>query len=150
MVIAPVALVAEKKCISWCMDKLTPTPSVLSMVSDAISWAHVTATVGHAQRAAAVAHNRLLSPFLAPVLKTLLMVMPQLLPRMHEAGTPSPIVLKPHTPRESLSSPRLTVSLLVPRLLPMPRLMSLIVSKLLALTVSPLLVLRPVTPLVSL
>jgi hypothetical protein len=40
MVAAAVALVAERKCNNWCMDKLTVMPTVLSMVAAAAAWAH--------------------------------------------------------------------------------------------------------------
>jgi hypothetical protein len=46
MVAAAAALVAERKCNSWCMDKLTVMPTVLSMVAAAAAWAHVTTVVG--------------------------------------------------------------------------------------------------------
>jgi hypothetical protein len=146
MVAAPVALIAEKKCINWCTDKLTATPSVFSMVVAATAWAHITATAGCAQRAATVAHGRLLPPSPAPVSETPLPVVPtllQLLLRTHEAGPPPPISLEPRAPRAPLSGPRLTMSPLAPQLLPVPRLTPQTVPKLPALTTSPLPALGP-------
>jgi hypothetical protein len=125
MVVAAVALVTEKKCSNWCTDKLSATPSVLSMVAATAAWAHITAAADCAQRATVVDRGKLLPPSPAPVPDAPLPVVPMLLPllpRTHEAGPPPLIMLmlKSCAPWAPLSGPRLTASQLVPRLLPAP------------------------------